>query len=271
MSDYLVTNTELTETADAIRAKTGDSAAIEWESGTGFADAVAAIPSGGGTNYFDTCTGISYLYQCDFTTGKPTVPEKIVLDLPACRIASLAFRQYIGDSRYNLGIKEVDITFYRPVVAQNMFMRNSSIQKITFPNGITLTSTYYGFLEDASAVKSVIGKIGFSAPQAYNSIYAFRAPILENIEFVENQIPFNARFDSTALTDASILSIANGLSESASAQTLTMPAAVKTRMDAMMGTVALDTTQTYHIFTQDIGGTVTLSDFITNTKGWTLA
>lgn len=48
MSDYLVTSTELTETADAIRAKTGDANLIEWESGTGFADAVAAIPSGGG-------------------------------------------------------------------------------------------------------------------------------------------------------------------------------------------------------------------------------
>lgn len=47
MSDYLVTSTELTETADAIRAKTGDSNAIEWESGTGFADAVAAISGGG--------------------------------------------------------------------------------------------------------------------------------------------------------------------------------------------------------------------------------
>lgn len=49
MSDYLVSDTELTETADAIRAKTGESGLIEWESGTGFADAVAAISGGGVT------------------------------------------------------------------------------------------------------------------------------------------------------------------------------------------------------------------------------
>lgn len=48
MAEYYTTDAELTATADAIRAKSGDSSSIEWESGTGFADAIAAIPSGGG-------------------------------------------------------------------------------------------------------------------------------------------------------------------------------------------------------------------------------
>lgn len=60
MSDYLVTDTELTETADAIRAKTGDSSLIEWESGTGFADAVAAI-SGGGSKPIDIDADVVFI------------------------------------------------------------------------------------------------------------------------------------------------------------------------------------------------------------------
>ena len=46
-TNYIATSAELTETADAIREKTGDSSPIEWEEGTGFASAIADIPSGG--------------------------------------------------------------------------------------------------------------------------------------------------------------------------------------------------------------------------------
>ena len=51
MTNYLVNDVELTATADAIREKLGDDDPIEWESGNGFAEAIAAISggSGGGT------------------------------------------------------------------------------------------------------------------------------------------------------------------------------------------------------------------------------
>lgn len=48
-TNYIATSTELAATADAIREKTGDSTPIEWEEGTGFASAIADIPSGGGS------------------------------------------------------------------------------------------------------------------------------------------------------------------------------------------------------------------------------
>lgn len=49
MTDYLTTDTELTSVADAIRTKGGTSAALEWPSG--YAQAIADIPSGGATWY----------------------------------------------------------------------------------------------------------------------------------------------------------------------------------------------------------------------------
>lgn len=50
MANYLTTDTELTTVADAIRTKGGTSAALEWPSG--FAQAIADIPSGGGVTLY---------------------------------------------------------------------------------------------------------------------------------------------------------------------------------------------------------------------------
>lgn len=49
MADYLTTDTDLTTVADAIRTKGGTSAALEWPSG--FAQAIADIPSGSSLTY----------------------------------------------------------------------------------------------------------------------------------------------------------------------------------------------------------------------------
>lgn len=49
MTDYLVTDTELTDVADAIRTKGGTSAALEWP--TDYVDAIDAIETGGGGEY----------------------------------------------------------------------------------------------------------------------------------------------------------------------------------------------------------------------------
>lgn len=49
MTDYLVTDTELTDVADAIRTKGGTSAALEWP--TDYVDAIDAISGGGISEY----------------------------------------------------------------------------------------------------------------------------------------------------------------------------------------------------------------------------
>lgn len=46
MANYIATDTQFNATADAIRAKTGSNAAIEWDEDTGFADDIAAISAG---------------------------------------------------------------------------------------------------------------------------------------------------------------------------------------------------------------------------------
>ncbi len=69
---------------------------------------------------------------------------------------------------------------------------------------------------------------------------------------------------SSALSDASLVSIANGLNENY-AMTLTLHATPKARCSTLMGTNDNGT------FVADESGTLSLADFITTVKGWTLA
>lgn len=77
---------------------------------------------------------------------------------------------------------------------------------------------------------------------------------------------------SSLLTDDSLLQIANALC-STYTSILKLHATPKARLSTIMGTVSqvTDDTGTYDLFTADENGTVTLMDFITNTKGWTVA
>lgn len=79
---------------------------------------------------------------------------------------------------------------------------------------------------------------------------------------------------SPLLEDDSIISLANALMYSDASQTLALDATPKARCDEILGTVSQVTDEggvTYDFFTVDPAGTVTLTEFITNTKGWTLA
>lgn len=51
MANYIATTEQFTATANAIRAKTGSSGSLEWDANTGYADDIAAIPSGGGSAF----------------------------------------------------------------------------------------------------------------------------------------------------------------------------------------------------------------------------
>lgn len=61
MSNYVVSDTTLTSVANAIRAKGGTSAQLEWPDG--FVSAVQAIPSGGGTPSWDDLLSFTSPYD----------------------------------------------------------------------------------------------------------------------------------------------------------------------------------------------------------------
>ena len=57
MANYIATTEQFTATADAIRAKTGFSADLEWDALTGYADDIAAISAGVDTSDATATTG----------------------------------------------------------------------------------------------------------------------------------------------------------------------------------------------------------------------
>jgi hypothetical protein len=96
-------------------------------------------------------------------------------------------------------------------------------------------------------------------------------PNLKKIIFKENTIKFNISFSSSPLLeDDTIISIANGLNESVTSQTLTLHATSKAKCSTIMGTVD-STTYDYKVFVPSESGTISLEEFITIEKGWTLA
>lgn len=119
-------------------------------------------------------------------------------------------------------------------------------------------------------LQEIDAEIDFSRMTAnswFNTFALCRA--LQEVRIVPGSIKFTVATNNfqncTALSDDSIVSISNGLDGSATGQSISLPEAIKTRCGQIVGTVSDG------VFTQDDTGSVTLTDFITNTKGWTLA
>ena len=96
---------------------------------------------------------------------------------------------------------------------------------------------------------------------AFRQCYSLTNVILTDAVLPKLNISFA---DCNLLTDASLVNIANALFAGA-AKTLTLHATPKASVSRIMGIVQNDK------FTISELGTVTLMDFITNTKGWTVA
>lgn len=109
------------------------------------------------------------------------------------------------------------------------------------------------------------GSIDLSAATNVTNFAKF-AEKLETISFVGSSIKLSITFDgATSLTDDSLVSIVNGLDGTVTGQTLTLDSTVKAKLSGITGTV------TGGVFALDAGGSTTLLDFATTTKGWTVA
>lgn len=81
MADYLVTDTELTSIADAIRTKGGTSASLIFP--TGFVNAIDAIPSGGGVEFASiSVSGMNIYYTDENMVAQTSVGSVIDVKAP---------------------------------------------------------------------------------------------------------------------------------------------------------------------------------------------
>jgi len=151
---------------------------------------------------------------------------------------------------------------------------SDNLESVSIPNCVITPNTASRAFMGRTKLKSVDITFDMSKIAAYSSGYNFRqmfqgCSALEEVRFVPNTILwmnyqiFNV---SQVLSDASLASIANGLLEGATQyNSVALLSTPKARCSTLMGN------NVDGLFVADENGTMSLADFITNVKGWTLA
>lgn len=226
-------------------------------SDTNLSDAVYTLAQGySGFNPFAVCTYCSNMFQ------GAELPETLVIDFENNAPASLANMFYSASGINNLTIKNLGSV--DGGIPMSHLFHDISATTITLENCNLVPSTCSRILTGSVVVSLVGGKIDMSNSTTTDAIYYSRN--LESVEFVESTIHANFSLSgATSLSNASLVSIANGLDETASGYSITGSSKYTNTFASIIGTV-IDGT-----FVIDELGDTTLADFITNTKGWTLA
>lgn len=262
------------ELLDTIRTKGGTSASMTADQAIA---AVEAIPSGGGGSWTDDITRIN------ISLAYGELPPDVTMDFPN---ATVGISSALRGARAANGTTEVTINAARIVGATN----NSSIttaisnleQSASNITILTLNSLDGSNPEIESqflysgSIQRVLGSPLIAYDFGGTGVYAkFNSTSLREFYLVPNKCSGSGKVSTGVLEDASLVSVANALKGGlATAQTLTITnATTKAKCSTIVGTVSQVTEdgETYDFFTQDASGTVTLADFISNVKGWTLA
>lgn len=287
--DSAVLDAGLTSVADAIRAKGGTSEQMAFPEG--FVSAVEGIPVGGGvdsdTVFFDG------LLVCNISPELSV--ENVIVKARYMGImgtSSISTESGANHGSVNHQFKHLTIEADEPISVGSINCRNgfdglSLLKSVTIKN-IRPKTLYQCFQcvygAESSSLKSVYG-LDFTrcGGAAYRIGALFeRQNVLENVTIVPNtcgKLDLNTYsgnnltfLHSSLLTDESLISIANGLCADY-VSTLQLHTIPKVRCDEILGTVITQTDddEVYDFFAADSLGTVTLTEFITTTKGWTLA
>lgn len=159
MANYIVSDTELTATAEAARQKGGAAALIPWKAGTGFADAIEAIPSGGGVTADDVATGA--FPSGDITLSVLPTRTYAFFGCPSIQKVTATYSSPSGDPGTNL-FQQSSITEF---VAHNAlkisvswFLKCASLKKVTAPK-----SNWYDYQAFSSCSSLEVVDLGTGA------------------------------------------------------------------------------------------------------------
>ena len=243
----------------------------------------------------DTFT-LEWIATFTLCRASENAPKKYRIKTPLLTEAYLGFSAGNGqDLTYNTGIEEVDFTDSSTptgigvmVNARMSWNNRYDLKRVNFAN-VPLRGFYQAFEAVYGASKapyfeeciglnfSLCGGANYRVGSTFKSCAALTTVTLKpntlgQLDMVDpskNWLEFEA---SSLLTDASLISIANGLCATHTSK-LVLHATPKARCNSIMGTVSsvTDETGTYDFFTEDAGGSTSLTSFITTTKGWTLA
>lgn len=204
--------------------------------------------------------------------------ETVDLDIrtlfPQCRSLQSCFTGVHGIS--SITVHADTVTNINNMFFNHNTFNDSALKVIDLTDFRTdIITTWTSAFSGRRGLHTIRGVLDFTGATSWSQVFRYCAS-LENVVFAANTISLTTDqytfADCNALSDATIVSLANGLK--ADTKTLDLPDTPKARCDEIIGTVSQKTAEdgtTYDFFTVDSAGTVTLTEFITVTKGWTLA
>lgn len=205
------------------------------------------------------------------------LPDPFVLNLPKCNSIGTIFNcGKVNCKTMELHLASGVVTM--GTVAGGGGFKPSGIETVVIRSGdsnvITVANKVFTYAFNSPTLKTidcVLDMTNYSRNVA-SSYFAF-GECVEYVRFAPNTLHVSADFGTgAAFADDSIVSIANAL-QSGTAYALTLHNTVKARCGEIVGTVSTVAVgnSAYDLFSADPSGTVTLTEFITNVKGWTLA
>ncbi len=267
--DKLVDSTQLdadlTSVANAIRTKGGTSADLAFPAG--FVSAVNAIPTGGTTpNYLDCATTLESIFS-----GSSNMPQKV-----SCAPAKIGQTGHFMTRAYETGKSnatidvEIDFRQTTPFALKLTFYQAYGTKSITITGNLQYCTSYDGFLNYPVALQEVNMVFDFTSCATANDCRIASLGSnnhITDMRFAPNTLSFSIDFITkfTAVNAATLVSLANCLKDDVTGQTLTVTSGQKAICDSTMGVISGG------LFVEDQSGSVTLTDFITNTKGWTVS
>lgn len=272
MSDYYLVSKTLLDNglkaiADGIRQGSGVSGKLTFPNGMAEA---AAQKSSGVPEIFERLVGLINGFN-----GVTSLPDTLTLDLSFIKSGKCdlyqTFRGCTSLKDVTLIIPDgaelaLGLCFYLCSNLQTVTLQGSFVhaQNEIFPGASVALGpfAYCNKLETVNSSTPFGVKYISNSANYYNPFYNCAA--LKEVRF-ERQVAINDWVFkwSPVLSDATLVSVANALT--VGSYTLTLHATASARCAEIVGTVSDG------VFTADSGGTTTLTEFITTTKGWSLA
>ncbi len=269
MAIVITNDQNYTNIADAIRSK-GVSGVFKPAE---MSNAIASIASGGGID------ALLYLTEAPrFDNRYPS--ENPVIYCPLVKSWSNVF---YTDYRNSVPYKNITVKSDASVSSMTKAFygynpASSLLETVTIDADLSNCSEYATMIYNHANFKELKGTpLDFSS--VTNSTYAEWIKCTSSFvptneikaKYKANTLYVNQSISTVKFTDDTMVSIANGLQSGA--HTITLHTDMKTKCQTIKGTVSqvTDDEVTYDFFTASASGTVTLENFITQAKGWTIA
>lgn len=244
-------------------------------SGTAYSPVTVDV-EGSGTDYFQYARALNDTFYIPYLETYRFPFEEISINAPLVTNVNRFWSTgaFSTTSQKNRGVKKITLNVKEISHTSIAFNGTPDLEEIVISaDNASAYKANQPFLSYLPGLKKIGGIVfdGNTVRWTYVTnnavIYFPTGSALEEIRFVPNSMSYSGTYQfvqHSNLSNDSLVSIANAM-DSSNPQTVVFHADAKSKLSSIVGTVAAG------VFTIADGGAVTLLDFISNTKGWTVA